>query len=112
MVDKHQIVKLTKADFDMNSKLGFQPDYYECSTCMCIPTSAEILECPVCANRNCENCLKEFTKQAKNQGYYKCTICLKEYKMKATNKLMMLLLTKVVKFDCEKCQRYWSFEDF
>jgi len=75
-----------------------------------IPTGAEILECPVCSARNCEDCLRQFTK--KNHQPYKCTICLKEYKMRPTNKLMMLLLTKIIKFDCEKCKRYWSYEDY
>jgi len=32
--------------------------------------------------------------------------------MRGPNKLMMLLLTKVILFDCEKCKRYWSFEDY
>ena len=32
--------------------------------------------------------------------------------MKEPNKIMQLLLTKVVLFDCDKCKRYWNFEDF
>ena len=32
--------------------------------------------------------------------------------MKEPYKLMMQLMTQVFKFDCEKCNRYWSFEDF
>ena len=32
--------------------------------------------------------------------------------MRGANKLLMLLLTKVILFDCEKCKRYWSYEDY
>lgn len=110
MVQSTQIVKLTKADFDPVTKLGFQPEYYECQTCTLIPITCDILECPVCAARNCEDCLKQFTKRQTQP--YKCTICLKEYKMRPTNKLMMLMLTKVIKFDCEKCKRYWTYEEY
>lgn len=32
--------------------------------------------------------------------------------MKQPNKIMQLLLTKVIMFDCEKCKRYWNYEDY
>lgn len=32
--------------------------------------------------------------------------------MVAPNKLMMQLLQKLFKFECEDCQRYWSYEDY
>ena len=32
--------------------------------------------------------------------------------MKEPNKLIIKLMEKVVKFECEECGRYWSFEDF
>lgn len=32
--------------------------------------------------------------------------------MLTPNKIMMQLLTKVIKFDCPLCLRYWSYEDY
>lgn len=116
MVDQLATVKLRKEDFDQQTRLNYQPEYFECSICMEIPTGSDILECPVCAARGCKDCLKDFTtkkvKGALQPDMYTCVICLKEYKMKEPNKIMMQVLTKVLKFDCTSCQRYWSYEDF
>jgi hypothetical protein len=32
--------------------------------------------------------------------------------MHEPNKLMVKIMEKIVKFDCQKCNRYWSFEDY
>lgn len=32
--------------------------------------------------------------------------------MKEPNKLMLLLMNKVIKFECQSCARYWSYEDY
>lgn len=56
------LVRLQKSDFDTNTILGFQPDYYECPVCMSIPTASKILECPLCKQRACQDCLRGYTR--------------------------------------------------
>lgn len=58
MVDSSSIVKLTKADFDPATRLGMEIDYFDCTSCLEIPTGSVLLECPECTLRNCRECLK------------------------------------------------------
>lgn len=116
MVDSEKFIKLQKSDFDKNTRLTFQPEYYECTACLEIPTASSILECPQCGVRNCKDCLVGFTvSKTKKQvvgDQLTCTICLTEFKMKEPNKTMMQLLTNVIKFECNDCQRHWNYIEF
>lgn len=105
-------IRFSMEDMDQNCRLTFQPDYFECPICCCIPTGSKIVECTNCKARACVDCLKNFTKKDTGHNVFKCTICLKEQQMVPPNKLMMQLLQKLFKFECEKCERYWSYEDY
>ena len=45
--NQERVVKLSKANFDTNTRLGFKPDYYDCVICLDMATTSDILECPV-----------------------------------------------------------------
>lgn len=97
--------------------LSVQPDYFECSICMEIPAQLDVLECPVCCCHTCKTCLIDFTlkkrgKDRKDSELYTCTICLKDYKMRLPNKLMLMLLKNVILFGCSKCARYWKYDEY
>lgn len=94
--------------------LGFQPDFYECAVCMSIPDNLMTMQCPVCSTTACKNCLQDYTDKSKNipKGNYVCVVCHKDYKMREPNKLMIQFLSKVLKFECATCQRYWSFHEY
>jgi hypothetical protein len=88
MVATSKIVKLAAQDMCPKSTLSFQPEYYECSTCIEIPADLKILECPVCGTLTCKKCLEQYTSKDKNKvapGNYNCVVCHKDYKMKEPN---------------------------
>ena len=92
MVESHAAqgqVRFSRDDMDQNCRLTFQPDYFECPICCCIPTGSKIVECTSCTARACVDCLKNFTKKETSNNIFKCTICLKEKQMTTPNKLMM-----------------------
>ena len=50
--------KVKQEDFYSDSRLGIQSEYFECPICMLMLPN--ILECPKCWARACDNCLLEF----------------------------------------------------
>lgn len=113
--NQERVVKLSKANFDTNTRLGFKPDYYDCVICLDMATTSDILECPVCHASQCQACLQNYTQMKcpnAKPGELRCSQCNKEFKFLPTNKLMTLLLTKHIKFGCKLCNRYWGYEDY
>ncbi len=60
MVDANNKVayRVKKSDFFEDSRLGIQSEYFECPICMLMIPN--ILECPKCAARACDDCLLSF----------------------------------------------------
>ena len=58
MVQSLQKYRVKKSDFFHDSRLGIQTEYFECPICMNV--MSDILECPECHARACENCLISF----------------------------------------------------
>ena len=72
--------RVKKADFFADSRLGIKPEYFECPICMCMLPN--ILECPRCHARSCDDCLTSFsgqkrgvTEQDKMTKNLPCTQC-------------------------------------
>ena len=53
--------RVKKEDIFIDSRLGIQPEYFECPICMSLVSN--ILECPRCAARACDDCLVSFSGQ-------------------------------------------------
>ena len=75
-----------------------------------------ILECPQCKSRACQDCLKDFSKEEHKKnpafahdGVYKCMICLKVHKQLPMHKFLYALLQEL-KFKCNDCLKTMKLE--
>ena len=81
--------------------------------------TGDILECPACAARACENCLISFgsskqalTDQDKLTKTLPCSQCLVVQKMNPPNKIMQFLLNNTIRFNCDICKRHWLWAEY
>ena len=58
MVQANTEYRVKRSDIYEDSRLGIQPEYFECPICMLM--LPDILECPKCAARACDDCLVQF----------------------------------------------------
>ncbi len=55
-----QLTRLKKENYDKKTKLETFLEYYECPICFLMKEN--ILECPGCKSRACQECLIDFSK--------------------------------------------------
>ena len=58
MVQANTEYRVKRSDIFEDTRLGIQPEYFECPICMLM--LPDILECPKCAARACDDCLVQF----------------------------------------------------
>ena len=56
--------RVRKEDFHADARLGIQSEYFECPICMLMIPN--ILECPKCWARACDDCLVQFAALQRN----------------------------------------------
>ena len=105
--------RVKQSDLSQDCRLGLQIEYFDCP--VCLEMKAEILECK-CTSRSCRECLKTFSNGMSQADFernrYKCMICHDQVQMQRPNKILAFLLQKVIRFDCQDCQRHYSYSEF
>ena len=109
-----QLTRLKKEHYDKKTKLEQFLEYYDCPVCFLMRDN--ILECPQCKSRACQDCLKDFSKEEHKKnpafahdGVYKCMICLKVHKQLPMHKFLYALLQEL-KFKCNDCLKTMKLE--
>lgn len=109
--------KVKQEDLYADSRLGIQSEYFECPICMLMLPN--ILECPNCWARACDDCLVQFvshqrgvTENDKINKNLPCTQCHEKVAMRQPNRIMTFLLKSVFRINCPECQRHWLYDDY
>ncbi len=106
MVQANKVAyRVKKTDFFEDSRLGIQSEYFECPICMLMIPN--ILECPKCAARACDDCLMSFvsvkqgiSENDKANRNVPCTQCHEKVQMQQSNRIMTYLLRNVFRINC------------